>query len=136
MPSTVQNSLALASRVLFATLFLPEGIAKISGFKGIVGYISSAGLPLPELGAIVAILVEVGGSLALLAGFGTRWAASAMTLFTFATAMFFHKFWAVPVDQVMLMHIMFFKNMAIAGGLLMLVSFGPGAWSVDKWRGG
>lgn len=131
MLTTFKNPLALAARILMALLFLPEGINKIGGFSGTALYIGASGLPLPELGAAIAIVVEVGGSLALLVGFQTRWVALAMAAFTLATGYFFHKFWAVPTDQAMLEHIMFFKNMAVAGGLLMMVAFGPGSWSFD-----
>lgn len=131
MWTALQNPLALAARILIAALFLPFGVGKISGFSNTVGYISAAGLPLPELGAALAIAVEVGGSLALIAGFQTRWTACIMALFSLATAVFFHQFWAAPVDQVVTQNIMFFKNLAIAGGLLMLSAFGPGAWSVE-----
>lgn len=131
MGANLQNLLALASRLLFISLFLPEGIGKISGFSGIVDYIASAGLPFPTMGAAIAIAVEVGGSLALLAGLQTRWAAASMAIFTFAAAVFFHKFWAAPVDDAMVEHIMFFKDLSIAGGLLLLVAFGAGQWSLD-----
>ena len=131
MGANLQNSLALASRILFVSLFLPEGIGKISGFGGIVDYIASAGLPFPAMGAVIAITVEVGGSLLLLAGLQTRWAAASMAIFTFAAAVFFHKFWAVPVEDSMVEHIMFFKDLSIAGGLLLLVAFGAGQWSLD-----
>jgi putative oxidoreductase len=130
-----QNPLALAARVLMALLFLPEGINKINGFSGTAGYIAAAGLPLPELGVALAVVVEVGGSLSLLVGFQARWVALIMAIFTVATGFFFHQFWAVPLDQAMLEHIMFFKDMAIAGGLLMIVAFGAGSWSVDAKRG-
>jgi putative oxidoreductase len=130
-----QNPLALAARILMALLFLPEGINKINGFSGTAGYIAAAGLPLPELGVALAIVVEVGGSLALLVGFQARWVALIMAIFTVATGFFFHKFWATPTDHAMLEHIMFFKDMAIAGGLLMMVAFGPGSWSFDAKSG-
>ncbi len=126
-----QNPLALAARMLMALLFLPEGISKMSGYSGTAAYIAATGLPLPALGVALAIVVEVGGSLALLVGFQARWVALLMALFTVATGFFFHKFWSVPTDQAMLQHIMFFKNMAITGGLLLLVAFGPGSWSFD-----
>jgi putative oxidoreductase len=126
-----QSPLSLAARILMALLFLPEGINKLAGFSGTARYIQAAGLPWPELGAAQAIVLEVGGSLALLAGFQTRRVALGMAVFTVLTGFFFHKFWAVPVDQAGLQHIMFFKNMAIAGGLCMLAAFGAGAWSLD-----
>ena len=131
MGTYLQNALTLAARLLFVSLFLPEGIGKISSFSGIVEYISSAGLPFPALGACIAIVVEVGGSLALLAGLQTRLAAGGMAIFTLAAAVFFHKFWAISGNEAMIEHIMFFKDLSIAGGLGLLVAFGAGAWSVD-----
>jgi putative oxidoreductase len=135
MLSKFESQFALAARLLLALLFLPAGIGKLTGFAGTVGYIGSVGLPFPELGAVIAIVVEVGGALAIIAGFKTRWVALGLAVFTVITGLFFHKFWAVPADQVMVQQIMFFKNVAIAGGFLMLTAFGPGAWSVDAKRG-
>lgn len=134
MLARLQNPLALVARLLMALLFLPEGIGKISHFAATVGYIAGAGLPWPPLGALLAIALEVGGSLALLAGFQTRWMALLLAAFCLATALSFHPFWAVAADQAMLQQIMFFKNLALAGGLLMLSAFGAGAWSVDGRR--
>lgn len=130
-----QSPFALVARLFLALLFLPAGLSKITGFAGTVGYIGSTGLPLPEVGAVLAIVVELGGALALIAGFHTRWAALFMAIFTLVAGVIFHQFWAVPADQVMVQQIMFFKNVAIAGGLLMLTAFGAGAWSVDAKRG-
>ena len=135
MFSNLQNPLALAARILMALLFLPAGISKIAGFAGTAGYIGSVGLPFPALGAALAIAVEVGGGLALIAGFQTRWAALIMAVFTLVAGLFFHKFWAAAPDQAMIQQIMFFKNVAITGGLLMMTAFGAGAWSVDARRG-
>ena len=89
----------LAARLLMVALFLPAGLNKITGFEGTVGYIASVGLPLAGLGAVVAIVVEVGASLALLAGFATRWAALALALFTLGASVFFHNYWAMPAEQ-------------------------------------
>ncbi len=135
MLTNFQNPLALAARMLVALLFLPEGVSKIGDFASITSYIGSAAVPFPALAAVIAIVVEVVGSVALLAGLQTRWVALIMCAFTLATALFFHRFWTVPSDQVTLQQIMFFKNLAIAGGLLMLAAFGAGAWSMDAKRG-
>jgi putative oxidoreductase len=132
MGNNLQNALTLTGRLLFVALFLPEGIGKIGGFGGTVEYISSAGLPFPLLGACIAIAVEVGGSLALLVGLKARLAAAVMAIFTVAAAVFFHKFWAVSGDEAMVEHIMFFKDLSIAGGLGLMVAFGAGGWSVDS----
>lgn len=130
-----QNPLALAARILLAVLFVPAGISKIAGFAGTVGYISSVGLPLPAVGAVLAILAEAGGGLALLLGFQTRLAALALAIFSVVAGIFFHAYWSMPAEQVMINQIMFMKNIAIAGGLLALVAFGPGKLSLDAKRG-
>lgn len=134
MSTTLQNSLNLLARLLFALMFLPAGIAKLMGFSGTVGYIASVGLPFATLGAALAIIVEIGGSLALLAGFGTRFAALILAAFTLVASFFFHAYWAVPAEQAFVTQLLFFKNVAIVGGLFALAALGSGAWSVDARR--
>jgi putative oxidoreductase len=136
MNQTTQNAFSLAARLLLALLFLPAGIGKLTGFEGTVGYISSAGLPLPAVGAALALTVEIVGGLALIAGFGTRAAALALAVFTLAASYFFHNYWALPADQQFVQQLLFFKNVAVTGGLLALVAFGAGGWSVDARRRG
>lgn len=127
-----QDGLALIGRVLLAALFIPAGFKKIGGFEGTVGYINSVGLPLPEVAAAAAIVVELGLGILLLVGFKTRLAALGIALFTLAAAFFFHNYWSMPADKVMMNQLMFWKNLAIAGGLLAFTAFGPGRFSIDK----
>lgn len=134
MIASMQNPLALVGRLLLALLFLPAGLSKISGFSGTVGYIGSVGLPMPEVAAAVAVVVEVGGALALIAGFGTRFAALALAVFTLVATFAFHNFWAMPAEQAMLQQLMFFKNFAVVGGLLTLAALGAGKLSLDARR--
>jgi putative oxidoreductase len=134
MSKSVQNALSLAARLLFVIFFLPAGIGKLTGFAGTVGYISSVGLPLPAVGAALALTVEIVGSLALLAGFGTRIAALILAVFTLVASFFFHAYWAVPADQAYVTQLLFFKNIAVVGGLLALAANGAGAWSLDARR--
>lgn len=134
MNKTSLNALDLAGRLLLVALFLPAGIGKLTGFSGTVGYIASVGLPLPALGAALAAVVEIGGALALLFGFGTRIAALALAGFTLVASFFFHAYWAMPADQAFMQQLMFFKNIAVTGGLLVLAAHGAGAWSVDARR--
>ena len=134
MSQSLQDALNLAARLLMVALFLPAGIGKLTGFDGTVGYIASAGLPLPAVGAALAVAVEIGASLALLAGFGTRFAASVLAVFTLAASVFFHAYWAAPADQAYVAQLLFFKNIAVTGGLLMLVAHGAGRWSLDARR--
>lgn len=130
--SALASGLDLAGRLLIAVLFLPAGISKLTGFEGTVGYIASAGLPLPALGAAVAAAVEILGSLAVLFGYRTRIAAIVLAVFTLAASVFFHAYWAVPADQVMVQRLLFFKNVAIVGGLLALASNSLGRWRLDR----
>jgi putative oxidoreductase len=134
MFNALQNPLSLVGRLLLASLFLPAGIGKLTGFAGTVGYIASAGLPLPALGAVIALVVEILGGLALIAGFGTRIAALVLALFTLVASFFFHAYWAVPVDQQFVVKLLFMKNIAVVGGLLTLAAWGAGAWSLDARR--
>lgn len=135
MSTSLQNPLVLASRLLLAALFLPAGIGKLTGFADTVGYISSVGLPLPTVAAAVAAAVEVLGSLALIFGFGTRFAALALAFFTLVASFFFHAYWSLPAGQQMMQQLMFFKNVGVVGGLLALAAFGAGGWSLDARRG-
>lgn len=134
MSQSVQDALNLAARLLIVALFLPAGIAKLTGFDGTVGYIASVGLPLPAVGAALAVAVELGASLALLAGFGTRIAAAVLAVFTLVASVFFHAYWAAPADQAYVAQLLFFKNIAVVGGLLMLAAYGAGRWSLDARR--
>ena len=130
--NALQNPLALIGRLLLAYFFIPAGIGKIGGFAGTVGYIASKGLPLPEVGAVLAIIVEVGVGLMLLLGFKTRWAALILMVFTLAASVFFHNYWALPAEKAFVNQLMFWKNIAIAGGLLAFAAFGAGRFSIDK----
>ena len=134
MFANLQNPLNLAGRLLIAALFLPAGISKIAGFAGTVGYIGSVGLPLPALGAVLAIAVEVLGGLALILGYQTRIAAVVLALFTLVASFFFHAYWSVPAEQAFVQQLMFFKNIAVVGGLFILAAQGAGAWSLDGKR--
>ncbi|MCW5654081.1 DoxX family protein [Hydrogenophaga sp.] len=132
--NALQNPLALIGRILLAIVFVPAGFSKIAGFTGTVGYATAMGLPLPSVGVAIALVIELAGGLALLIGLGTRYAALALALFTLVASYYFHAYWALPAEQQMMQQLMFFKNIAITGGLLAFAAFGPGALSVDARR--
>ncbi len=125
----------LIGRLLIAFIFIFAGYGKITGFEGTVGYIASKSMPLPQLAAIGAIIIELGGGLMLVAGWKARWAAAAMFVFTLLAALIFHNFWAVPADQPMVAQdqmIHFMKNISMLGGLLYVIVYGSGPLSVEK----
>ena len=113
-------------RLLLAILFLLSGLSKISAPDATIGYIGMVGLPFPQLGYAIALIVEIGGGLLLVAGFQTRIVALVLAVFTVVAALAFHSDFA---DQNQMIH--FLKNVAMAGGLLQVVAFGAGGLSLD-----
>ncbi len=115
----------LIGRVLLSLIFIMSGYAKITGYAGTQHYMESAGLPGVLLPLV--ILVELGGGLAILVGWMTRWAALALAGFTLLAALLFHANFG---DQNQMVH--FVKNLAIAGGFLALAAAGAGPLSIDR----
>jgi putative oxidoreductase len=125
------NSLVPAiGRLLIAALFLLSGLGKIFAPAGTQAYIAAAGLPLPVIAYAIALIAEVGGGLLLLLGYRSRLVALGLAVFTLATALGFHHNLA---DQNQMIH--FMKNLAITGGLLQIVGFGAGGFSLDARAG-
>ncbi len=122
----LQDLAALVARLMLALIFVLEGGLKLGNYAGTVGYMEAYGVPGILLPLV--ILTELGGGLLVAAGLLTRLAAVALAGFCLLTALFFHH--AVS-DADQFIH--FFKNVAMAGGFLMLATFGPGAWSLDAW---
>lgn len=135
MSHSTNAPVALVGRVLLALMFVLAGWSKIGGFDGTVGYIASKGLPLPQMLAIGTIVLELAAGIALTVGYKARWAAAALALFTLAANLIFHNFWAMPAEQMRTQNLFFMKNLAVMGGLLMVMACGPGAWSFDGRRG-
>lgn len=130
-PTALHDAFALIGRILLAYMFVPAGFGKIAGFAGTVGYATSVGLPMPQIGVAAALVIELIGGLMLLVGFKTRWAALALAVFTAVASFFFHNYWAMPEAQQAMQTLMFNKNLAIVGGLLAFAAFGPGRFSID-----
>ncbi|CAI8836004.1 putative oxidoreductase [Pseudomonas sp. IT-P253] len=124
-----QASASLIGRILLSAIFILSGFSKLAAPAMMIGYISSVGLPLPQLALAAAIIVEIGGGLALIAGYRTRTVAAVLALFSVFTALAFH---SALGDQNQFIH--FFKNIAMAGGLLQVVAFGAGRFSLDARR--
>jgi putative oxidoreductase len=118
--------------VLLGNIFVWAGFGKATGFVATAGYIASKGLPLPELLAVAAIVLELGGGVLLILGWHARWAAMGLAFACLFTAVFFHNFWDVPADQVRNQTIHFLKNCAIPGGMLLVIVQGAGRLSLGR----
>jgi len=123
----LQAPLAFAARLMLAFIFIVEGWGKIGAYEGTLQYMENYGVP--GLLLPLVILVELGGGLLIALGFQTRMAALALAGFCVLTAVLFHRNIA---DIGEFIH--FTKDIAIAGGFLLLVAFGAGSWSVDAMR--
>ena len=134
MPLALQNPIALIGRILLGLFFVMSGWEKINGFSGTVGYIAGAGLPMASVVAVLTILVELGGGLMIILGIGSRWAGLALAGFSLVAALLFHAYWSSPPDQHYGQYLNFWKNVTIAGGMLMLAAFGPGTLSIEGRR--
>lgn len=134
MLDSLRTPLTVAGRILLSLMFVLAGIGKLMDPSGTAAYMGSAGLPaLPAL-AVLTGLVEVLGGLAVATGFMGRWAALVLALFTLVASFIFHRYWSLPADQQMLQQLMFLKNMAVTGGMLVLAALGPGPCSIRSQR--
>ncbi len=125
----------LAGRILLAQIFLASGLSKIGGWEQTAGYMASRGMPLVPLFLVLAILLEVGGGVSVLLGYKTRLGAAALIVFLIAVTLIFHNFWTYPEPEQQIQMIMFMKNLAIMGGLALLVGRGAGPLSLDqRWQ--
>lgn len=116
----------LVGRILIGQIFLVAGIEKILNPAGTQAYMASKGMPLVWLFYLGAIVFEVGGALSLLLGYKARWGAFALVFFLIPVTLIFHLDFAESIQQIM-----FMKNLAIMGGLLMIGAYGPGRVSID-----
>jgi putative oxidoreductase len=126
--SAIEPAILLLARLLLATIFLHEGVAKIGNYAGSAAYARAFGVP--ETMLPLAIAVEIGCGLLIATGFFTRVAAMLLAGFCLVTAIVFHAKFG-EINQ--LLH--FEKNLAMAGGFLALTVAGPGALSLGKLFG-
>ena len=127
MPSSFLPAAALVGRALLAAIFLHEAVSKLTAYSAALAYMRAFGVP----GELLpfAIAVELGCGVLILCGYQTRAAALVLAAFCLATAVLFHRNLG---DRNQLLH--FEKDLAIAGGLLVLFAHGAGAWALDALR--
>lgn len=122
----------LIGRILIAAIFLQSGIGKIGGFAGTAGYMASKGIPMPEALLVITIVAEVAAGLFIVSGWKARLGALILFLWMIPVTLLFHNFWAFPPEQQMIQKIMFMKNLAMMGAMLLLMAHGPGPLSADR----
>ena len=127
-----KDACILIARILLMLLYVIFGWNKLVGFSGTVAYMATVGVPLPFVTAGIALFMEFVVGLAIVVGFYTRPLALLLAIYTVAAAVIGHQFWnMVDPDRAASM-INFYKNVSIAGGLLLLCITGPGSYSIDK----
>ena len=120
------DAIAAIGRVLLSAIFIWAGFGKIASPSDTIQQIAASGLPAASAAYLVAVLIEVGGGLAVLLGWQARAAGATLALFSVVTAVVFHTHFADPVNVIQ-----FMKNLAIAGGMLQVAACGAGAFSLD-----
>ena len=133
--TAVQGLVSLLGRLFVAAIFLASAVGnKIPQFQETVAYMASEGVPNPKFALFGAVGLLLIGSASVILGAWTRFGAIFLLVFLAAATYYFHDFWQfTDAGQRQLQTIQFMKNLAIGGGLLSLVAFGGGPWSVDGW---
>ena len=132
MLDSLRTPLTVAGRILLALMFVLSGYDKLVHTEGNTAFMASGGLPAwPALTMLVG-LVELVGGLAVATGFLARWGALALAAFTLVASFIYHHFWSASADQQMVQQLLFMKNMAVVGGMLVLAALGPGPGSLGK----
>ena len=119
----------LVGRILLVLIFILSGYGKISGWDGTLGFMASNGIPLTSLMLGLTILIELGGGLLIALGLYARCAAVGIFLFLIPVTLIFHPFWSDPGQMNS-----FMKNIAIMGGMLYIMTYGSGPYSLKQER--
>jgi putative oxidoreductase len=131
--SAAKGAVVLLGRLFFAAIFLTAGPNHFA--KQTIGYAASQGVPLASIAVPVSGLLALIGGLSILLGYRAKIGAWLIVLFLVLVTPTMHKFWTVT-DPMMaqIQMIMFFKNVAMLGGALLITQFGAGSWSLDGRR--
>lgn len=135
MTRYVDSGVIFLARLALAALFLWGGVMKLLGYGDFVGYLRGMNVPFPQFVAPAVVAIEALGALLLIVGYKVKPLALLMAVYTIATAMIGHNFWDATnpaVQHEMVIH--FWKNVAIAGGFLLLFVTGAGGASIDGLR--
>ncbi|MBL8363194.1 MAG: DoxX family protein [Rubrivivax sp.] len=123
------------ARLLLAAMFVQSGFDKLTHLDATAAFIAAGGLPLAPVMAPLVGAFELLAGLAVVVGWQARTAGLLLALFTLVASFLFHRYWAVHAEQAFTQQLLFMKNVAVAGGMLLLFAAGPGALSL-RVRGG
>lgn len=130
-----ENISPLLGRALLALFFAVIGLQQVQDWEGARLNLLSHGINPPDAILAVAVVLEFGGAVALLLGFRTKLAALALFVLTLAASVALHDFWQIDdAEHSYAQMQLFIRNIAIAGGLLVIFGMGAGRWSYDTWR--
>lgn len=126
-----RSATALIGRILMSAIFILSSISKFADPAGTAGSMSSVGIPAAGTLVYVAAVAELAGGLSLLFGFLTRIGALGLIILVAIISFTFHAFWTMPAAEAAQQQAHFLKNLAIIGGLFVIVAMGPGRYSLD-----
>lgn len=130
-----ENIAPLVGRCMIAALFILSGVYKLQHWDQTALYMAQHSVKYIQPLLALSIVVEIGAGAGLVLGFRTRLMALMLFAFTLAVSFVMHDFWTMGDGELAHAELQLFsKNMAIAGGLLLLVGLGAGSWSYDSWR--
>jgi putative oxidoreductase len=126
---------ALCGRILLSVIFIFSGFGKLMDWSGTAAGMENHGMVAVPFFLAGAIALELGGGLSVLLGWKCRWGAVALLVFIVPATLIFHNFWVVDETAARMNQMAhFMKNIAIMGGLLLVVAHGAGGFSIDNWR--
>ncbi|HZB37858.1 MAG TPA: DoxX family protein [Beijerinckiaceae bacterium] len=126
------NLVYAIGRVLLVALFIKSGVEKLIDPSGLAGMLSGKAFPMPMVFAYLAGVAEVGLGILVAIGWQTRIAAFGLVAFTIVATLLAHNYWDMTGAARRANETAFWKNLAIIGGLLMLMASGAGRFSVDR----
>lgn len=127
----LSNFVVVVGRILIALIFVRAGINKLGSIDATAAEMAKGGIPLSNILVYGAIVMELGVGLLLMVGLFARCAALALFFYTLVLALIFHAYWAAPAAQARMQASFFFGHLSMMGGMLMVVAFGAGAFSLD-----
>ncbi len=124
-----QTLMILIARICLSSFFLWEGVANIWNWKGTAEYMKSKNLPSSVLPA--AVILQIVGGLSVLLGYQARIGAVLLIVFIIPAAIKMHDFWKASDPERITQKMLFMKDVAILGGLLLLLATGAGHFAFN-----